>query len=63
MSGTTLLRRHPLPHLPWRIVAHVLAVTALELRHPVVLGILMEAGDGAVDARHASSGGALSRLI
>ena len=41
----------------------MLIVTALELRHPVVLGILMEASNGAVDARHASSGGVLSRLI
>ena len=41
-------RHHPRPDLPRRIVSHVLLVTALELGHPVIRIILMEAGDAAV---------------
>jgi hypothetical protein len=34
--------RHPNPHLPRRIVAHVLRVSALEISHPVafVIGVI-----------------------
>src|SRR3954463_7261009 len=39
------LRDHPGPHLPGWIVTDVLPMPALELRHPVAFGILMEAND------------------
>ncbi len=38
-------RDHPWTHLPWWVVANVLRVTALEVRDPVLLFILMEADD------------------
>ena len=41
----TRFRRHPRPRLPWRIVPHVLGVTALQLRNPVLFLVLMEADD------------------
>ena len=50
MLGATLVRRHPLAHLPWRIMAHVLAVAALELRHPVADFVEVVADDPADDA-------------
>jgi len=40
-------RGNPRPALPRRIVAYVLIVPALELRHPVPLGILVEPYDAA----------------
>ena len=46
--GAPFRRRHPLPHLPGRVVPHVLAVAALELGDPVSLLVLMEAGDPAL---------------
>jgi hypothetical protein len=48
MRGPSRLGRHPGPHLPWRRVADVLGVSALELGDPVPLGILVEPHDGSV---------------
>ena len=41
-------RPHPFARLPWRIVAHMLVVSALELGDPVPLFILMEADYAAI---------------
>jgi len=46
-AATALLRQDPRPHLPWRIVAHVLIVTALQFGDPVAGLVLMESGDAA----------------
>jgi hypothetical protein len=48
---TTVWGHHPFPDLPRRIVAHVHGVTALEVRHPVRLVVLMESKDSALHAR------------
>jgi hypothetical protein len=39
-------RQHPGPYLPWWSVTDVLDVPALQLGHPVLLLILMEADNG-----------------
>ena len=49
MRRTPRFRGHPLAHLPWWIVAHVLAVAALELRHPVAFVVEVIADDAARD--------------
>ena len=46
--GPTFLRHDPGPIGPWRIVANVLVVTAFELRHPMVLLVLVEAHDPSI---------------
>ena len=46
-AAAALLRYDPWPHLPWRIVAHVLIVTALQFGDPVASLVLMESGDAA----------------
>src|SRR4029078_83814 len=43
--GTPVGGQHPGTQLPWRLVAHVLPVTAFELGHPVAVLVLMKAGD------------------
>jgi hypothetical protein len=40
-------RRHPRPHLPRRVVPHVLRVAALELGHPMLFLVAMETHDPA----------------
>jgi hypothetical protein len=37
-----LLVQHPLPHYPWRIMPHMLAMPALQLRRPMPRFILIE---------------------
>src|SRR5687767_12474006 len=49
--GASLRCRNPFPDLPWRVVTHVLAVTALELGDPVVFVVLVKAGDLSWDCR------------
>jgi len=44
-SGSALGRQYPGSHLPWRVVADMLAVSALEVRYPVTFFILMEPDD------------------
>ena len=44
----TLLGNHPRPLNPRRPVSNVLKVAARQLRHPVVLSVEVEAGDGLV---------------
>jgi hypothetical protein len=43
--GPTFWRNYPGTLGPWRIVANVLVVTALEFGHPMVLFVLVEAHD------------------
>lgn len=43
--GTALWCDNPRTIRPWWIVSNVLVVTALELRHPMLLFILMKADD------------------
>src|SRR5690348_1385768 len=50
MTRATLRARHPLSIDPRRIVAHVLIVAALELRHPVQLVVLVISDDTLVHA-------------
>lgn len=49
--GTALWRDNPRTIGPWWIVSNVLVVTALELRHPMLLFILMKADDAFVHGR------------
>ena len=46
--GPTFLSDYPGPIGPWRIVAHVLVVTALELGHPMALLVLVETHDPSI---------------
>ena len=46
----TLLGNHPRPLNPRRPVSNVLEVAAGKLRHPVLLSVEMEAGDGLIHA-------------
>jgi len=50
---TTFLRDYPRPIGPWRIVANVLVVAALELGHPMALFVLVEAHDPSIHVEHA----------
>ena len=50
MGLAARLGRHPLAHLPRRVVAHVLAMAALELRHPVAELVDVVADDAPRDA-------------
>lgn len=50
---STLRRNNPRPALPWRVMAHMLVVTAFELRHPMHFIILVKANDPTLDAFHA----------
>jgi hypothetical protein len=45
MRRSAGLRRHPLAHLPGRIVTHVLPVAALELRDPIAKLVAVVAND------------------
>lgn len=40
VGHAAFLSRHPFPHCPWRIVAHLLRVSALEHRYPLLLRAL-----------------------
>src|SRR5665213_2575880 len=44
-AATALCGHDPGPHLPRRIVAHVLRMSAFEIGHPVLLNVLMKADD------------------
>lgn len=50
--GPAFGRLHPWPVLPRRIVADVLVVATLELRHPVMFRILVEPRDAPLDCIH-----------
>jgi hypothetical protein len=43
--STSLLGRHPLPNRPRRIMPYMLVMSALQLRHPVILFVAMKADD------------------
>jgi hypothetical protein len=45
--GAALFRIHPWADDQGRLVPHVLRVAALEVRHPVAVGVDLEARDGA----------------
>src|SRR5262249_35816371 len=45
LSRTAFRSDHPGPILPWRMVAHVLRMPALEVGHPVAVGVLMKGDD------------------
>lgn len=47
MARAALGCRHPGPHLPWRVMAHVLRVPALQFSDPVAFGVPVERGDSA----------------
>src|SRR4051794_18138984 len=47
-SAAALGGRHPIARGPGRVVPYVLVVPALELRHPMVFRIEMEADDAAL---------------
>jgi hypothetical protein len=53
------LVQHPGTVLPWRVVANVLAMTALQQGYPLEFGVLLEPGNTAV---HALDGGAGGRV-
>src|SRR6476659_8756786 len=42
LAGPACSRQHPRPHLPGRSVPHMLAVSALELGHPMPLRVLVK---------------------
>jgi hypothetical protein len=48
---TPFFRHHPRALYPGRITTHVLAMSALELRHPVIFRVRVKAGDFAVHGR------------
>ena len=45
LAPATVLRNHPGTFHVWRIMAHVLIMTALQLRHPVTFFIQMKSSD------------------
>jgi hypothetical protein len=45
---TSFLRHHPRALYPTRIMAHVLAMSALEFCHPVIFKVRVKAGDFSV---------------
>ena len=49
--GASFRRGDPRPYLPWRIVPHVLAMPALEIRHPVAHLVEMKSDDRPLHAR------------
>src|SRR3954454_15395283 len=59
---STFAGHHPGTLLPGRIVPHVLIVTALELRHPVTLLVLMETDDEPLRCHLTCSGQGLSTV-
>jgi hypothetical protein len=48
MTGTAWRGQYPRTYLPGRCVPYVLAMPTLELRHPVVLLVLVKAHDAAL---------------
>jgi hypothetical protein len=55
-AGPAFGRRHPLADLPGRVVAHVLAMAAHQVGHPVAFFVEVEAGDLAKQCLAAVSG-------
>ena len=44
-AGPAVVGENPRTHLPRRVVAHVLGVAALQVGHPVILGVLVKTDD------------------
>jgi hypothetical protein len=54
---------NPWTHLPRRIVADVLAVSTLQVGHPMLLGVLMKADDSTRNRRTVGKSQEQSRFV
>lgn len=55
VPGASLCRDHPGAFLPRRPMAYMLGMAACQIRHPVIVFILMKADNCPLNARHAAS--------